>query len=722
MIAELRNVKAIKNIVGSHRLATASFAKNFGRKSFASYADSTMTTGPLMYDTANQKVQNFRNSFIERFKTSPDWVAAYGYESANVIGQALLKVMKAGQAGVGAQQRKALYEALKDGEPIDGFAGPIEFDGAGAANKPIQVGVYDGRQIISAPTQLQPIAQGEVENYIQAVRDGRALYVNDRFMYKTNVVYSGILVEKVSDYDKAKETIELEFAIWFRYRGDFEPQNVIFDNAVEPVKLDKPDRTETIGDLKYQRYRVKARFETNFMDVRRNYGSKLIGTSFRHQVLNKNNLIYVVDVVGAGLTDGGTYQHRLKEANALGVTLGLVSDRSWISQEIVRASGLGNPTFVGFGKPSPDFSQLGVGIVAVDGAVSLSLGRAADQLSGLYRNLWPCWLYLCHFMDHKRDGQQLFWNLQSWLLRLVCWPLLLSAAGSLVLNFAFQNFEFYYVDMIAPVYEALWWLIGAALVSMAIERFIWTPLEQRAARKVPSSIRAFTKAVVYLFAIFGVIAFVMHKELTSLLATSGLLAMIIGLAIQANVANIFSGIVLNLERPFNVGDVIAFEGGEEAVVTDISWRTIRAIDGLGQLHCIPNSKATEANLIRVTGGHDELYQIGDRVYIDPVHPPEVVIPALLKALKSVTYIDWNKEPARAEIREMVLDNGRPYAQYALIYNVSEYGRRWHVKNELWNAVHRELDAVNVPISKTDALGSGNKPLIEGQAMPAPNPA
>lgn len=145
MIAELRNVKAINNIVGSHRLATASFAKNFGRKSFASYADSIMTTGPLMYDTANQKVQNFRNSFIECFKTSPDWVAAYGYESANVIGQAMRKAIGAGHTGEGAEFRKALYEALKDGEPIDGFAGPIEFNGAGAANKPIQVGVYDGR-------------------------------------------------------------------------------------------------------------------------------------------------------------------------------------------------------------------------------------------------------------------------------------------------------------------------------------------------------------------------------------------------------------------------------------------------------------------------------------------------------------------------------------------------------------------------------------------------
>ena len=699
VIKGLRDASAINSVMGTSLLATTSFKQQFNKSGIAAYVDGLTVSSPLVYDTANQRVQNFRSAFIAQYERSPDWVAAFGYEAAETVGSALAELFKAEAVSENASLAAQINKYLKEQTDRAGINGTLSFDDDGSANRPIQVGVFDGKQIISAPTQLQPIAVGEVDNYIQAVRDGRALYVNDRFMYKTNVVYSGLLVEKVSEYDPATETVELEFSVWFRYRGDFEPQNVVFQNAVEPIKLEKPERVETIGDLKYQRYRVKAEFETNFADVARNYGSKLIGTNFRHQVLNKNNLIYVVDIVGVGLTDGGTYQNRLDETGALGPTLGLISERSWISQEIVRSTGLGNPTFVGYGKPSPDFSQLEVGIVAVDGAVSLR-----DLLPNSYLVYVAIFgllgSFFAFFMDKKREGMKVFWNLQSWLLRLVCWPLLLASVGSLVLNFAFQNLEFFYVDIIAPIYEACWWLIGATLVSMAINRFIWNPLENSAERKVPSSIRAFTTVSVFLFGFFGIVAFVLHKELTSLLATSGLLAMIIGLAVQANIANIFSGIVLNLERPFNVGDIISIDGKHEAQVTDISWRTTRAVDGLNMLHCIPNSKATESNLIRVTGGTGEIYQMQDRVYVDPNSTPEKVIPALERAMKSVDVVDQVILPPRVELRDMVLSAGVPYAQYFLTYCSVDYGNRWNAKNAIWVNASRELEAAGIKFSDT----------------------
>ena len=64
---------------------------------------------------------------------------------------------------------------------------------------------------------------------------------------------------------------------------------------------------------------------------------------------------------------------------------------------------------------------------------------------------------------------------------------------------------------------------------LAVDRFIWTPLQNRTGRKIPGSIRSFTSLIILLFALFGILAFVFNQQLTSLLATSGLLTMIIGL-------------------------------------------------------------------------------------------------------------------------------------------------------------------------------------------------
>lgn len=695
LVTAMRDVKAINNIMGPHLLGTNAFAEGFTAANHDTYADGIMTAAPLMFDTANQKVQNFRSAYLNKFKQSPDWIAAYGFESASIIGEAVRGLIRSGNDTSTSIIRKMISEYLlssgEKGNGIAGMTGETIFDKDGVMNQPIQVGSYNGRQIISAPTQLQPIGAGEVDNYIQAVREGRALYVNDRFMYKTNVVYSGINIEKISNYNPKDENVELEFVIWFRYRGKFEPQDVVFDNAVEPIVLGTPDREETIGDLNYRRYRVKAKFDTDFLNIERNYGSKLIGTTFRHRLLNKNNLIYVVDVVGVGLTDGGTYQDALDKSKALGPTLGLISDRAWISQEIVRANGLGDPNFVGHGKPAPDFSRLEVGIVAVDG--TLSLADIVPNSYLLYLSIFAVFgSIFAMLMDRKKEGRTVFWNLQSWLLRLVCWPLFLASAGSLVLNFAFQNLEFHYVEMLVPIYEALWWVFGAILLSMAIERFIWVPLENRTERKVPGSIRAFSMVVIYLLAAFGIIAFVLHQELTSLLATSGLLAMVIGLAIQANIANVFSGIILNLERPFNVGDIIKVGDETEAEVTDISWRTTRAVDADEKLHCIPNAKATEDNIVRICKSTGETYYISENVYVPTSYSPELVNAAILRAIDSVDGMDRKATKNRVEMKKMMVSHGVPYLAYRVWYTALEYRNRHVVRDAMWRAIPRELEA------------------------------
>lgn len=100
------------------------------------------------------------------------------------------------------------------------------------------------------------------------------------------------------------------------------------------------------------------------------------------------------------------------------------------------------------------------------------------------------------------------------------------------------------------IYESLWWIVAARLADMAVRRFIWVPLEIRTQRKVPDVMKFFVTLLLFVLAIAGITAFVFNQTLTSLLATSGVLAMVIGLAIQSNIANVFSGIILKDDPMF----------------------------------------------------------------------------------------------------------------------------------------------------------------------------
>jgi potassium-dependent mechanosensitive channel len=345
--------------------------------------------------------------------------------------------------------------------------------------------------------------------------------------------------------------------------------------------------------MTYRLYRVKGKFRFNFTETPRPYGQHVVGVGFTHRLLNKNNLQYVVDVLGLALNKGETVKDKLEDLQALNPATGWIIERAWNSQDIIPKGTMGNPAYVGFGATDPDFSQIDLGIVIKRGEFN-----ARDFVPTEF------FIYVGIFaligtifavgMDRRAGGR--FWAAQSWFLRLMSWPFLLLSGGNLAIDIAFQNLTENYIDLLILAYDSLWWLVPARLMGLAAERFVWTPLEDHTERNIPNVIRVFASTTIYTFAFCGIIAFVFDQTLTSILASTGLLAMIIGLAVQANISNIFSGIVINMERPFNVGDWVQIGELDEGRVVDITWRTVRVKVRNGYVISVPNGQVSESQI------------------------------------------------------------------------------------------------------------------------------
>jgi len=605
-VIKLMRDNSVRNqLVGTSALGTHAFAdfvaKLPGRHNAAGkYSDGMLITTPLLFDTANETAQNFKNGFLAAYDRDPDWVAAFSYDAAQLVVHAMVEEHREGAEGEEgriASSRQYIRDFIaghnNPENALIGITGANFFDADGEGKKPVFIGIYNGINVISALTQLQPIKSEGARNYIDELKRGRMLYVNDRFMYKTNVVYTGLQINEISGLEVEKNQYDLDFLIWFRYRGQFEPQDLEFVNAVEPIKLTTPAEERQVGDMTYRLYRVKGKFRFNFTDTRRPYGQHVVGVGFTHRLLNKNNLQYVVDVLGLALDKGETVKDKLEDRQALNAATGWIIERAWNSQDIIAKGTMGDPAYVGFGATDPDFSQIDLGMVIKRGEFN-----ARDFVPTEF------FIYVGIFaligtifavgMDRRERGR--FWAAQSWFLRVISWPLLLLSGGNLAIDLAFQNLADHYIDIMILVYDSLWWLVPARLIGLAVERFLWTPLEDHTERNIPNVIRVFASVTVYTFAVCGIIAFVFDQTLTSILASTGLLAMIIGLAIQANISNIFSGIVINMERPFNVGDWVQIGDLDEGRVVDITWRTVRVKVRNGYVISVPNGQVSEAQI------------------------------------------------------------------------------------------------------------------------------
>lgn len=723
VLIALRGIKARNPVVGTSILATRAFQQSLGEDSetISGYTNGIVTSTPLLFDTANEEAQDFNSRYQNKFGSTSDWVAAYAFDTTHLIVESFKGGVRAEEENIVDGGRRIIRERLAAAIDLEngirGITGVKTFTAQGEAKSPVFMGRYDGRNMVSALTQLQPIKAGVAANFIEELKKGKVLYVNDRFMYKTNVVYTGLQVKEVTDLDVEKGQVTLHFLLWFRYSGDFKPEDLIFSNAVEPIVLDTPAAEQISRGLNYKLYEVKGKFNYNFSKVKRPYGTVLIGFDFAHRVLNRNNLQYVTDVLGIGLAGQTTFQNILERNQVISEKLDWDIDRAWVSQEIVPVGTRGDPTYVGHGSVDPLFSRITMGVLTSPARINVRDFVPEEYfvyltIFGLLGTIFAV------LMDRKKHGR--FWSAQSWILRLMSWPVLLLAGGSLLLDFAVQELQAGYVDMIVLVYDCLWWIIPARICGIALERFLWVPLEQHTRRMVPNVIRMFGSLNIYILAAFGIIAFVFDQKITSLLATSGLLAMIIGLAIQANISNVFSGIAINIERPFVVGDWVKIGELEEGEVVDITWRTVRVKTRNGFTISVPNGQASEWPVHNYTAG--KVTRLSYNLNVDPDVDPRGIEDVLMRALlKSENIV---KEPKPSVRYNGTVDGYNDWGgQFSIQYWIANYSMREQIASDVWDNVWDELEKAGLCGKVNKAESEDVSPDSDaGNAEPQAQPA
>lgn len=713
MLAALRTAGAHNPVVGTSTLATRAFTEALAKVSspdkVATLVNGIVASTPLLFDTANEEAQTFNARYQNKYGAPSDWVAAYTYDAVYTMVEAFKRgERKDGETPVAAARRiitEQLTRADRPDRGIRGITGMKTFD-KGKTRRlptPVLMGHYDGGSIVSALTQLQPIKPGTGGNYIEELKQGRVLYVNDRFMYKTNVVYTGLQLEQIDKLDEKAGTVELTYLIWFRYRGDFKPEDILFSNAAKKVNLVQPLEQRITRGLNYKLYRVSSTYNVDFSNVPRPYGTMLLGLEFRHRTLNRNNLLYVVDVLGLGLDKGTTYQQMVERGHALSQKLPWKIDRAWISQEVDSAGGRGDPTYVGYGTVDPLFSTITLGLQVSPAEFSVRDFIPSDYfvylaIFGILGTLFAV------VMDRKKHGR--FWSVQSWILRVMAWPVLLLAGGNLMLDFAVANLNRSYVDTLVLGYKMLWWVVPARLVDIAVERFVWIPLEEHTRRMVPNVIRLFGQINIYILASFGIIAFVYDQKITSLLATSGLLAMIVGLAIQANISNIFSGIAINVERPYVVGDWVKIGDLEEGEIIDITWRTIRMKTRGGYTISMPNAQASESAVQNFTSG--KATRLSLELNADADVDPRKVIAVLQPTLEQSEGV--LKEPKPTVRYNGTVDGYNDWGgSFTIQYWIGNYAMKETIATEVWNNVWAAMDASGLESKSDDSSSPAAQP-------------
>ncbi len=138
-------------------------------------------------------------------------------------------------------------------------------------------------------------------------------------------------------------------------------------------------------------------------------------------------------------------------------------------------------------------------------------------------------------------------------------------------------------------FGVIWWILGAWLLTKILDLILLRTLfpedNQPHARRLFADLAS---ALIYIVAFVGITDTVLKQPLSAVLATSGVLAIVLGLALQNTLADVFSGLAINIERPFAAGDWISVKDTLEGLVIEVNWRATRIRTASNDLTIVPN--------------------------------------------------------------------------------------------------------------------------------------
>jgi small-conductance mechanosensitive channel/CRP-like cAMP-binding protein len=229
----------------------------------------------------------------------------------------------------------------------------------------------------------------------------------------------------------------------------------------------------------------------------------------------------------------------------------------------------------------------------------------------------------------------------------------------------------------------LWWLYAARVLTEVIGLVLM--------RRIGHSGRLLQDvigALVFLVAIVAAAGYVLELPVKGLLATSGVVAIVVGLALQSTLSDVFSGIVLNTTKPYQVDDFVVIDGVEGKVL-DIDWRATHLLTSAGTTAVVPNSVAAKAKIVNLSRPTN-MHGVSISIQVPNHIRPRRVLDALDRTLQGSSTLLLNPAP-----KALLIEAGETMSIYVASGFIAELGKKGDVRNQLFDLAHRHLEAAGI---------------------------
>lgn len=199
-------------------------------------------------------------------------------------------------------------------------------------------------------------------------------------------------------------------------------------------------------------------------------------------------------------------------------------------------------------------------------------------------------------------------------------------------------------------------------------------------------VNIFTLAASALLIIWGA-AQIFALQIGPLLATSAAFSIVLGLAMQDTLGNLFAGIALQLDKVFEIGDWLEVMVGSQKVtgqVKEMTWRATTLVGWSDEIIVIPNRTMASSQISNFQNG--EVPVVRSQFFRLPYNADvNAVKKALIKSAMTVEEVRKYPEP-----NCFISESTEHWLTFKLIYFIDRYGRQFLVADQIllngWKAL------------------------------------
>ncbi len=212
---------------------------------------------------------------------------------------------------------------------------------------------------------------------------------------------------------------------------------------------------------------------------------------------------------------------------------------------------------------------------------------------------------------------------------------------------------------------------------------------------VPRLIANLFTLVFSTFIISWIAADVFGFNLATVLATSAVFTIVLGLALQDTLGNLFSGVALQIERPFQLEDWVEVHSSSEkwiGQIQEITWRATSLSGFSDELIVIPNKTIAQSQLV-IFSENNKSPRFSQQFRFAYDADFLKVKAVILESLKSIPEIMSDPDP-----RVLLMEVTESWVSVKVFYSIADYGRKFRVGDMVIEYVLQSMKNKNLSLA------------------------